>query len=323
MDNIDKLDNKMIKKFLFGLSENVKKYIYLSGILTILVSVLILIFSFSFSVAGIVLFLGIVFSACFMLLEFLRNKLIQSKCRWIPIIVSICILFVGGVSFMVNYDFEKGMSYIFSRIDTITSSSELLEMNDDYQNISLVLDSDSVFRTSYKVEKIISQNDSGNESGTVSSIWDGDEWIDAVILERVVLYDYYVFPFDGKYFVAKISPEAYEEFFSSHGNVKIQCVVSAPSNAERQTCNSICSDIVSTLYSVDHFEGEGNVDFFEDLDEIKGEASVLLTLDIRNLFWERTLVSASLLCFILGISYILCMILYAPPMPPIQKNKKQ
>ena len=251
----------------------------------------------------------------FVLLEAVRYKLIMKKARIVPIIFAVIITTTFTISFFREYNSDNGFSAVFSKTTNIDHSISLKKQEGDYKNISINLNASAFVETDYWVEKVITppSNIEGEHSGAEG------EGINNVISQRIILYTYYVFPFDGEYFVAKVS-ESGKKILEQGGDITINCLASSPTKTDKQACSAICSDVRSIIYSVDHFEGETNKGYYDDLKKIVGVDSVMLTIDSRNIFKERVTLSASLSGFISGLAFLLFMILFAPHMPKLPEK---
>ncbi len=307
---------KNIISKLFGqLNKNMKAFIVFYIALTILIPIIVLIVSFSFSAAFAVMGINFLTGLAFVLLDVVRCKLIMKKMRIVPIVFAVIITTAFTVAFFRGYNSENGFSAVFSKTKNVEHSIALKKQQGDYKNISINLNTSAFVETDYRVEKVVS-NPSNTENE--NSVY-GDDEINNVISQRIVLYTYYVFPFDGEYFVAKVSENG-KKILEQENDITINCLASSPTEKDKLACSAICSDIRSIIYSVDHFEGEDNTGYYDDLEKITGVDSVMLTIDIRNLFKERVTLSASLSGFALGLGFLLFMILFAPHMPKLPKK---
>jgi len=275
----------MLKNILNKLPNNLNKFIFFCIPFSVVFSLLVLFLSFSISAFLVAFAVSWVVGIIFFLLDYLKILFIKKKIRIIPIVVALVLITISTVAIVVRYDEARGLSAVFSKEKRITSADELLKCDGNYKNVVLSIDSDSFFKTEYRIEIITSDK---NEQNETSGIWDEDQWIDNVISNRELIYQYYVFPIEGKYFVAKVSADTIYRIENSSGAILINGLASSPNGSERKVCEDICKDITKILYSVDRFEGEESTDYFDDLDIIKGESTVLITVENRNLFFERT-----------------------------------
>ncbi len=311
----------MIKRLLDVLPKNLKVFVCFGGIYSIVIFVAMFFTSFSITSALLAFVLNI-FSCCFFFfLEVLRKRLVTKRIRVLPILFSVAVVFLATILFSKMYDNDKGLSYVYSHQIEIETADQLLKYDGDYKNALITVNAESFSKTEYGVETVISGK--GETEGETSGIWDDDDGIRDIITDRKVLYEYYVFPFDGEYFVAKISYDAVEHIKSQNGNFSLECLISAPNDSEQSICNVLCNDLRRVIYPVDVFDGESVEDYYEDLDTIKGNPSVLITVEYRNLFFERVYIATSFSVFVLGSASLLFIILYAPPMNPLPKKKKE
>ncbi|MBO7254703.1 MAG: hypothetical protein J6V36_05320 [Clostridia bacterium] len=306
----------MIKNAYKKLSNVLKKYSIISLLVTACISLLILIVSFSFLAFALVLVFGIITTLFFILLDYIKSKSENSRIRITTVIIAILVIFSSSAFFIFKTNNEKSLYSVFSRQIKVDNSEKLLKMKND-QNIILTVDAETVFETKYIVEKVVSEK--GSEDDT-SNVWDGDEWIDSVITDRIVLYYYCVFKLDDKYFVAKLAPEIFEQINKQDGKVTINCLALKPGKSDLSVCNAICDDISTVIYPVDHFEGEGEKDFYEDLEKVVGEKSVIAVADTTNLLKDRVHIAASFLIFISSAIYVFLSILFSSSKVEKQKN---
>ncbi len=301
---------------LFGmLKKNMKAFVVFHIALTVLVPIIVLMVSFSFSAAFAVMGINLLIGLGFALLEAVRYKLVMTKARIVPIILAVIITTAFSVAFFREYNLGNGFSAVFSKTTNINHSIALKKQQGGYKNISIKLNANAFVETDYWVEKVVTPpaNTDGDHSGIEG------EGLNNIISDRIILYTYYVFPFDGEYFIAKVS-ESGKNILEQGGDITLNCLASSPSKTDKQACDSICSDIRTIIYSVDHFEGETNTGYYDDLEKIVGVDTVMLTIDSRNLFMERVTLSASLSGFALGVCFLLFMILFAPHMPKLPEK---
>ncbi len=306
----------MIKNAYKKLSNVLKKYSIISLLITACISLLVLIVSFSFLAFALVLGFGIITTLFFILLDYIKSKCDNSRVRITTVVIAILVIFSSSAFFIFKTNNEKSLYSVFSRQIKVDNSEKLLKMKND-QNIILTVDSETVFETKYIVEKVISEK--GSEDDT-SNVWDGDEWIDSVITDRIVLYYYCVFKLDDKYFVAKLAPEIFEQINKQDGKVTINCLALKPEKSDLSVCNAICDDISTVIYPVDHFEGEGDKDFYEDLEKVVGEKSVIAVADTTNLLKDRVHIAASFIIFISSAIYVFLSIVFSSSKVEKQKN---
>jgi len=306
----------MIKNTYKKLSNVLKKYSIISLLITTFISLLVLIVSFSFFAFALVLVFGLITTLFFILLDYIKSKSENPRLKIMTVVISILVIFSSSVVFISKTNSEKSLYSVFSRQIKVDNSEKLLKMKND-QNIILTVDTETVFETKYVVEKVISEKGSEDET---SNVWDGDEWIDSVITDRIVLYYYCVFKLDDKYFIAKLSPEIFEQINKQSGKVTINCLAVKPNKSDLSVCNALCDDISTVIYPVDHFEGEGDKDFYEDLEKVVGEKSVIAVADSINLLKDRAHIAVSFLIFLSSAIYVFLSIVLSSSKVDKQKN---